>query len=92
VLLDSQRGHLSCSCSGKFGFMGWNVVGSCIFIWLQDNNFNWFSVEISTFKYSFESYIEKGNWGFEILIDFSIKFKALCSKIQIELLGKMGCY
>jgi hypothetical protein len=68
--------------------MGWNVVGSCIFIWLKDNNFNWFSVEISTFKYSFESYIEKGNWGFEILIDFSIKFKALCSKIQIELLGK----
>jgi hypothetical protein len=57
--------------------MGWNVVGSCIFIWLKDNNFNWFSVEISTFKYSFESYIEKGNWGFEILIDFSIKFKAL---------------
>lgn len=28
---ESQRGHLSCSCSGNWGFMGWNVVGSCIF-------------------------------------------------------------
>lgn len=28
---ESQRGHLSCSCSGKCGLVGWNIAGSCIF-------------------------------------------------------------
>jgi len=37
--MESQRGHLSCSCSGKWGFKGWNNAGSCILLFLKRFHF-----------------------------------------------------
>jgi hypothetical protein len=39
VFAEPQRGHLSCSCSGKLGFMGWNVAGSCILTFYLANQY-----------------------------------------------------
>jgi hypothetical protein len=39
VFAKPQRGHLSCSCYGKLGFMGWNVAGSCILTFYVANQY-----------------------------------------------------